>query len=168
MSVWYDARETSNRCSPNKAREYGMSFFADFILASKKDAKKVANTDNPAQTWPGVSLKNLTCLDIAALYGVFLGKTGDQDVVDLIDEFEDLPCANESVELHMVPVQFVDCLAAVEQKKMRAIAKAWQASEVEVSNWPLDEVRDVLGELTGLARKAKDAKSPIMVCISGF
>ncbi len=145
-----------------------MSFFTDFILAGKKDAKKVASTANPAQQWPGISVKSLTCLDVAALYGVFLGKTDDQEVVDLIDEFEDLPCANESVELHMFPQRFVDFLAEVEQKRMRAVAKAWQAAEVEVTHWTLGDVQEVLGELSRLARQAKGEKKPIMLCVSGF
>jgi hypothetical protein len=146
-----------------------MSFFTDFLIATKREAKKVANTMNPTKTWPGFSYKNLTCLDLATLYGLMTGVTDADSVVEMEDEFEYLNSSDdESLELRLFPETFTKALAAVGSDEAARLAKGWHADEGGVSDWKMTEVRELLNKLCELARRAVKAHKPIMLCVSGF
>jgi hypothetical protein len=146
-----------------------MSFFTDFLIATKREARKVAAADNPTKRWPGFTYKNLTCLDLTTLFGLMNGVTDTDGVVALADEFEYLSTtADESLELRLFPKTFTRALAAVGPDEAARLAKEWRAEEGGVSDWELAEVRQLVGELCGLARQSIKARKPIMLCVSGF
>jgi hypothetical protein len=146
-----------------------MSFFTDFLIATQREAKKVAATKNPTKTWPGFSSNNLTCLDLATLYGLMTGVTDADSVVEMEDEFEYLnPGDDGSLELRLFPETFTKALASVGSDEAARLAKRWRADEGGVSDWQMTEVRELLNELSELARRAAQARKPIMLCVSGF
>ncbi len=146
-----------------------MSFFSDFLIAGRREAKKVAATDNPTKHWTGVAAKGLTCLDLATLYGLVTGVTDVDEVVDLEDEFEDLSAGDGPADVRLFPEAFTRALAAAGPEDIARLARGWRADEGGgVSDWKSPEVKELLGELSGLARQAIEARKPIMLCVSGF
>jgi hypothetical protein len=145
-----------------------MSFFTDFLLATKPEAKRVGRTRNPTEHWFGSSWKNLTSLDLAALYGAMRGDTSTEAIIAATKEFEDLDCDRVSVDLYLFPEAFTSLLAAIEPPAIPALVVAWRATDVEVSHWEVADVQALLEDLCGLAMRAVLAGKPIMLCISGF
>jgi hypothetical protein len=145
-----------------------MSFFTDFLIATRRDARKVAQAENPTQHWPGFSYKSLMCLDLVTLYGLMTGVTDTDGIMELDDEFEYLKCDEEAIELRLFPEPFTRALAILEQATAQKLVKEWRAEESGVSDWKPVEIRELLDALCALAQQAVKARKPILLCISGF
>jgi hypothetical protein len=145
-----------------------MSFFSDFVLASKQEAKKVGRTPNPTQHWPGFACKNLMCLDLASLYAAIQGKAGTEAVLELDEEFELLECGKKSVELCLFPQRFTELLADVELEAKPGLVERWQADAEYLADWEVQDVRWLLDNLCALAQQAVADGKPILLCNSGF
>ena len=145
-----------------------MSFFTDFVIAPRREAKKVPEADDAAERWPGVSGKNIMCLDAAALYGLMTGVTDPDGVVALEDQFEYL-FGGESVEVRLFPEGFTRALAALAPAEAARLADRWRAiDECGVSGWEPAEVRELLDGLRDLAGRAVAARRPVLLRVSGF
>lgn len=144
-----------------------MGFFSDFLIATKSDAKKIIKASNPTKRWPGISWKNLTCLDLVNLHGVMSGVTDLDDVVELDSTFDYWSgMESESVELRQFPDSFTKALSEVGPNDAAKLANSWRADGV--TDWEPADVRELLDELCALAKKAVAENKPIVMLISGF
>jgi hypothetical protein len=57
--------------------------------------------------------------------------------------------------------EFIDALAAVKKADLPTLAGKWHKCEA-LSEWEAETVRDVLGEMTDFARRAKREKKPVL------
>jgi hypothetical protein len=139
-----------------------MSGFADFLLATKKDAKAIARTDNPTSRWRGFDTSDVNEIDLQNLYEIITGKEADLD-------FETLHCdeTGEGPLVSCVPNELVDALITLTPKEVSQAAKKWIKSEEFRGLWELTELEEMLGKLVDLATRSRAEKKLLLLCSSG-
>lgn len=139
-----------------------MSGFADFLVATKKDAKAIARTDNPTSRWPGFDTSDVNEIDLQNLYEILGGKDADLD-------FETLHCdeSGEGPLVSLVPTELVDLLVSLTPKAVSQAAKKWIKSEEFRGLWELADLEEMLGKLVELAKRSRTEKKLLLLCSSG-
>ena len=139
-----------------------MSGFADFLLATKKDAKAIARTDNPTSRWPGFATANVNEIDLQNLYEIVTGKNSDLD-------FETLHCdeTGEGPLVSCVPNELIEALNSLTPKTASQAAKKWIKSEEFRGLWELADLEETLGKLVDLSKRARTEKKVLLLCCSG-
>jgi hypothetical protein len=140
-----------------------MSGFADFLLATRKDAKAIVRTDNPTSRWPGFDTSDVNEIDLQNLYEIV---TGEKDA-EL--EFDVLHCdeSGDGPSVSCLPKQLIDLLASLNAKRVSQAAKKWVKSEEFRDLWKIDALEEMLEKLCDLARRAKAEKKLVLLCSSG-
>lgn len=147
-----------------------MSFFTDFVIADPTSAEKIARVvdaeGTPLGLWEGFSVKSISDLDLATLYGLVQGRSLGEGVLDLLDEFTHLQ-AGEELSVQLVPPGFVDLLAALPEDRLLPLAETWSAAEEFAGLTDPADLKELIAQLSELARQARGEGRSVLVCISG-
>ena len=137
-----------------------MGSFCDVVVASTREAKKIAAANGNLGQWPSCSLKGLSHVSFATLYEILTSKSVDEVLSDF-----DFLHTDESVIVQRFPNAVVKALAQLEKPKLARVAKKWSRTE-ELEGYKIAELQPFLEELTAIARDA--GRTPLLLCVSGF
>src|SRR5262249_20261492 len=87
--------------------------------------------------------------------------------VDVVGDLLHQDGENEETEegtvyVYRVSADFIRVLAAVETKKVSAVAKEWHQHAEHMVDWDAETVRETLAEAVGVAKKAEQAGKPVL------
>lgn len=121
----------------------------EFFAARPEDIDHRLVEEGPYERLPTIEAKALSEVTIATL-GEILG-VGTYD--DLVEQAAEGPqTENREAGILTIPSVVRDALAGVED--LDVVAARWAATDELQGGWPPDELRDVLRELSQLARDA--------------
>jgi hypothetical protein len=134
----------------------------DFVVTHRRDARRVCDSKCPSREFNGLDAKGIDTVKLGELHAVLTGGEYDPSFISesLCDGGEEGPWVFE------VPPDLVQRLAGLTPDQLTEAGTKWAAIEVfspRYDNWPTERVRQVLGDLAALCRRAAgEGKSVLM------
>lgn len=138
----------------------------DFVIADRKDARRVCDSACPSEEFNGLGGKGIDPVKLRTLYAVLTNSepgTSFATDVPLCDGGEEGPWVIE------VPNDLVQRLAKLDAKQIDSVAAKWAKTEEfspKYDNWPPKAVHDVLSDLAKLCAQAAAAKKSVLLWMS--
>ena len=147
-----------------------MAMITNLVVASKSDAKLIAETPVPTKKWQGLEGKTVEHIKFCTLWVILEGgKLPDVPAVQArINQMEVLHQVSEDGPwVFLIPRLLRDLIAgcsAKEESKTNAIATAWGLTE-EFESWKAEEVSKVFKDIVVLGSAAKSEDKELMLWI---
>lgn len=138
-----------------------MGFYSNWFLAEKGDAEAISSIvtteEHSFEDWPHLSLKDVSEMDLSALWGILRVEPDSLDTAtgDLLHR------QGDEVFVCLVEPGFVDLLAAVNPSTIKRLAETWHKSE-GLTRWNLKEVESAIRQLVDFTGRAKRERKPIL------
>lgn len=143
-----------------------MGVLTDFVVANRRDARRVCNAACPSKEFSGLDAKGIDPVKLATLYAVLTGTEFNPSLIGgdpLATGGDNGPWVME------VPPDLVQRLAKLDADGVAAAAAKWARTEEfspEYDNWPAEAVHEVLADLAKLCAKAVGAKKSVLMWMS--
>ena len=148
-----------------------MGMLSCVLIAPKTDAKMIAESSEPTQTWEGVDWKSVDHIKFCTLWVILEGGAlPDVPAVQAkIDQMELLHQVSEDGPwVFLIPCHLRDLIAecsAEEDHKIKSLAQAWGSTE-EFEGWDAEDVLKLLEDITVLADTGRLEDKELMLWLS--
>jgi hypothetical protein len=140
-----------------------MSGFVDFVIADRRESKKLLKHDTPTKQWPGFEWKWVDEFQLAYLYGVLRESKDRYKLADKL-KTDRLRTGQSVTEL---PAKMTELLAGLDKKARALVAREWRKCEEFFDSGDQKAALELVNELCDLAQRAKADGKPILVRQSG-
>jgi hypothetical protein len=134
----------------------------DYVIATREEAKQLAAAIDPSKHWPAIDAKRIEHVKLGRLMSVLSSTPYSPGFVQ---ECEQLAEASEDGPYVLqVPTRLVNSLAQLGPDRVQIVGRQWSgAEEFALDRWTEEEVIEMLGRLTELAKKTvADGKQMLM------
>lgn len=137
-----------------------MSIYTDWFIASTDDAESIANSDDPFNDWPSLSIKSVGEMEMMELWS--WPRTGSLNDYQQTTGRLLYQGSDEGPFVCPVAPEFVKALAGLSQVQQVSVAAAWSQSE-QWRQWPVSpDVVSVLHDLAAFGRQSTESEKPIL------
>lgn len=141
-----------------------MGVLTDFVVASPKDAKRVGKSSCPSKDFKGLDAKGIDTVKLGTLYAILIGEQFDPSF--MTDDALRFAASEEGPWVFEVPSHFVELLAELKDKELKAAATKWAKTEEfspKYDNWPAAEVKQMLAKLVALCKQAVSEDKAVLM-----
>lgn len=134
-----------------------MSILIDFFIADKNEPPKYdCHADFPSED--RCQLTSLTSLEIAGIYAAL---KGDEDAIELMDEFSPVISDNEDEFIEAIPDEFITLLSNIQDGDLKSIAEKCALETEEELAWEPSSFEPILRQLRQLSLRALEQSKGI-------
>lgn len=142
-----------------------MGVLTDFVVASRSDAKKVADCSVPSEELGGIDAKGVDPVQMGTLYAILSESEYDPDFMIAEDSFLHV-VSDDGPWVQIVPDDMVKRLAGLTEADIPAVAKRWgetEEFEPQYGEWTPEDMCAFLVEISKLSQRAiAEEKSLLM------
>ena len=147
-----------------------MGVLSDIIIAEKADAAAInAAGEAHRKQWASLESKGIDTIKLGTLYQIVHGRSLDD--MDFFSKFmQDATLDKRSKDgpwVFLIPEELTSAVAALDEAQAEAVTNKWAATEeFEGDGWQFEDVEEYLQALVAHARKARDARKPLLLWMS--
>jgi hypothetical protein len=140
-----------------------MHIVTHFLVAPEEDIVDIGAATQPLKSWRGIERRGVGSEKLVMLHSLLT-----DDAFDLaVSFYEPVYVSDEGAMVLPLAARLLDALADLDEESLETLAEELAASEsFEVEGWPVDEVRDLLIDLSDLAQQAAGEELPLFARIS--